>query len=131
MLLMSDIADFKLGQGSPMPKDYAKRLAKALQRLGGRRVRPVEQSFYDSRIDIPTECFADTFIPAKLLDHPVERGRKLTDLVFCGDADRLIEVTGFDFSGAFQQPSYRTGDATADKESEAQAKRCRKTCDNS
>ena len=91
----------------------------------------IDPGDYKVALDLAKADVASKVADLEVKNNQNERRRKLTDLVFCGDADRLIEVTGFDFSGAFQQPSYRTGDATADKESEAQAKRCRKTCDNS
>src|SRR5262245_50221753 len=79
----------------------------------------VDQPLYDFRIDVPTECFADAFVSAQVLNHSVECSRKLTNLVSGGDADQLIETAGFHLSRAVQQSPHRTGDATTNKKREA------------
>ena len=81
-----------------------------------RKRRPVDQSFDDARIDIFAEGFAHPLLVAQLLDHPVERGGQLADLVREVTSMRSVELARLDRARALQQPADRTRDAAADQD---------------
>jgi hypothetical protein len=81
----------------------------------------VDQSFHDFRVDISAEGFSDPLILAQLLNHAIERGRQLADLVPRRDIDRSIEAARFDSAGALEQPPHWTGYAVADEDRENQS----------
>ena len=81
--------------------------------FGGQR-RPVDQPFDDARIDIFAEGLAHALLEAQLLDHLIERGGQVADLVLRGDGQRFVETARLDRARALQQPADWTRHAGAD-----------------
>src|SRR4029077_1042085 len=86
--------------------------------FGGGQCWSIDQSLHDFRVDISTESFPDTLVVAQSLDHPVESGRQLSDLVAGCDAYRSIETARFDRACALQQSLDWSGDAAANEDRE-------------
>lgn len=55
------------------------------------------------------------------LDHAVEGGRQLADLVLGRDGDAAVEAAGLDLAGALQEAHHRARDAAADQHREYEA----------
>lgn len=67
---------------------------------------------------------------AQLLDHAVEGGRELADLVLGRDGDALVEAPCLDLAGPGQQQPHRAGDAAANHQREGKSDHRRKDRDD-
>ena len=63
---------------------------------------------------------------AQLLDHAVEGGGELADLVLGRDGDGLVEAAGLDLAGAGEQQPHRARDAAGHQERKGKSDHRRK-----
>ena len=79
-------------------------------------IRPVDQPLDNAWVYIFAERFADALLVTQLLDHPVEGGGQVADLVLRGDGKRLVEMTRLDRARALEQTADWTRHAAADQD---------------